>query len=193
MREEIKPSIPVGPDVESFLRTKLLAKWMRDVGQSETGGANRSPMIDAINRAMSELGDPYCISGLLYRGVREICQEYDLANPVVMTPSTQEFFDKTPSKYKTPKGGLAKKADIGIMKSRSNSSQGHAYGLREDEVKGKDQQTVEYNTNTAGSRDGEGVHSKTRTQDGDILKVYRGSVDVVRWIMDVNPDFMVPL
>lgn len=190
-----KPTTPSNPPtvmVDVFLRNELIKLVAKDIGQRETGGNNRSPMIDAINDQLAYRGAPYCISGLLVRGVKKLCRSYGLTNPVLMTASTQEFYDATPAKFKHAKGVLGHKGDIGIMQSKSNSDSGHAYILEEDETSTSGvQHTIEYNTDGSGGRDGDGVYRRTRSQSGDLLKRYRGSVDVIAWILSANPDFKV--
>lgn len=173
---------------EALLRRELVRLWRRDVGARETNGNNRSTLIDSINKAIpgAYLGAPYCISGLLHRGVNELCKLYNLKNPVTQTPSTQEFYDRAPAKFRHAIGEEALMADIGIEQSRENSSTGHAYGHTEDEIEGTLKKTIEYNTNDAGGRDGDGVYEKTRSQNGDSKKRYRGCVDVVSWILSAN-------
>lgn len=174
---------------EQTLRDELLKFWHNDLGQHETGGKNRSPMIDAVNKRLRvSLGSPYCIGALLVRGVEPLCTKYGLVNPVVMTAGTQNFYDRAPSKYKKPKGTNANKSDIVILQSRSDSSSGHAYALTEDQS-GSRQKTIEYNTNKGLSRDGDGVYENTRSSNGSLTKLYRGAVDVIRWILDANPGF----
>lgn len=172
---------------EQLLRDELVALWEADLGQRETDGSNRSPMIDSINKRLGiDMGLPYCIGGLLVRGVEVLCTKHQLKNPVTMTAGTQKFWGRAPEKFKKLKGNKAKKGDIGILVSTTNPSQGHAFGFREDET--HVQQTIEYNTNLAGSRDGGGVYRLERTANGTISKKYRGSVDVIAWILSVNPE-----
>ena len=190
-----KPTTPSNPPtvmVDVFLRNELIKLVAKDIGQRETTGKNRSPLIDMINSSCpgAYIGAPYCISGLLVRGVKKLCNTYGLANPVKMTASTQEFYDATPAKFKHAKGSLGHKGDIGIQQSKSNPDTGHAYILEEDEASTSGlQHTIEYNTDGSGGRDGDGVYRRTRSQSGDLLKRYRGSVDVIAWILSANPNF----
>jgi lysozyme len=168
------------------LRDELVDLWRKDLGQRETNGKNRSPMIDAINERLGVAkGSPYCIGGLLVRGVEVLCKKHGLKNPVTMTAGTQNFYNKAPAKYKHAKGVHAKKGDIGILVNKDDAGHGHAFGFREEQVTA-DQRTIEYNTNGAGSRDGDGVFELERTDLGTLTKTYRGSVDVIQWIMDAN-------
>lgn len=184
-------AIPTAPDNETKLRDLLVDYWKKDLGQFETDGSNRSEMIDSINRRLKvPLGSPYCIGGLLVRGVEALCKQLSLVNPIPMTAGTQNFYNLAPLKYRNPIGkGLAKKGDIGILVNKYDAGHGHAFGFREDET--EDQQlTVEYNTDKAGSRNGDGVHELTRLQSGTLTKRYRGSVDVVKMILDANKEMI---
>jgi len=171
---------------EKYLRDKLVTLWMKDIGQREDRGKNRSVMIDACNKRMGvKMGEPYCISGLLARGVEVLCTQEELVNPVIMTAGTQKFWHRSPEKYRKLKGMLSLKSDIGILVNKDNAGKGHAFGFKEDETP-KKQMTCEYNTSPAGSRDGDGFYCLERVQEGTKTKTYRGSVDVIKWIMDAN-------
>jgi len=177
----------MGPVItrEQYLRDKLVAILMKDLGLRETHGKNRSPIIDAVNtRLHVPLGSPYCIGALLVRGVETLCTLEKLVNPVVMTAGTQKFWFRAPEKFKKFKGNKAKKGDIGILVNKSDENYGHAFMFREDET--NVQKTCEYNTSPAGSRDGDGFYCLDRNANGTISKTYRGSVDVIAWILSVN-------
>jgi hypothetical protein len=131
------------------------------------------------------MGSPYCIAGLLVEGVEVLCKMQHLKNPVPMVAGTQTFYRLAPEKYRKPKGVSAEKGDICILQNKADKSHGHAYGLTEND-RNTNQKTIEYNTNKAGSRDGDGVFELERTQDGTLSKAYLGAVDVVRWVMDAN-------
>jgi hypothetical protein len=172
-------------EFDSILRADLVKFWREDLSQRETDGKNRSPMIDAINKRLHvPLGSPYCIGALLVRGVERLCTVHKLKNPVVMTGGSQLFYASAPSMFKGP-FKLCRKGDIGIMQSIATPTQGHAFGFTEDENLGKFK-TIEYNTNGVGSRDGDGVYELVRSRAGTMTKKWRGSVDVVAWIISAN-------
>lgn len=187
-----EPPKPVPVSMEAKLRETLVHFWRQDLGQREDMGKNRSLMIDNINLRLGvPLGSPYCIGGLLTEGVEPLCKMFNLKNPIPMEAGTQSFWQAVPEKYKYPKGKLGKKADICILQNKADAGHGHAYGLTQDELVQSltlvnSQKTIEYNTNKAGSRDGDGVWELERSQDGTLTKNYLGAVDVVRWVMDAN-------
>ena len=177
------PVKPVSNEV-SELRNQIVEMLCKDVGQRENNGKNRSPLIDAICKFFGlPMGQPYCIGWVVYR-IDGFCKEKGLKNPIPKTMSTQEFWRKTPEKYKKHKGIKGKKADVCIQQQYASPTKGHAYVLTKDEE--LEQSTVEANTNVQGSRDGDGIYFNTRSQSGDISKKYLGAVDVAQWIIDEN-------
>lgn len=173
---------------ETTLRNALVAKMHSQLGQRETGGKNRSPLIDKVNAyTRAGMGAPYCIGACVY-DVNEVCHELGLRNPVPAECSTQAFYSSAPSTYRRPNGIHAKKGDIGILQNRGDVYHGHAYMFREDQAS-KTHLTIEANTDGSGGRDGDGWYERTRSDDGDGSKRYLGAVDVAQWILDHNPDW----
>lgn len=181
---------PSQPQASEITRDQLaeahIALCMQDIGLREPNGSNRSAELDKMNDAAGvPRGSPYCITALLYRA-KQICDKFGLKMPTHIEASTQEFWTSVPAKYKKIKGIKAKKGDFGLMQSKSNPGQGHAYGLRADET--TVQNTFEYNTDpNTGDRDGDGFYPRTRTQEGDSAKRYLGAVDFWQWVIDTNP------
>lgn len=184
-----KPATPAKPtrsELADQLRAELVKLWRQDLGEREWNGKNRSKMIDDINKTVGvALGEPYCISGLLVRGVKVLCEKHQLIRPVKLIAGTQNFYNNAPARYRTAKPGLAKRGDIGILRNYADKGHGHAFGFRADETKEK-QLTIEYNTDLVGDRDGDGVFDFERTQKGDKSKEYRGFINVIDWILDSN-------
>lgn len=179
--------VPPADDVLA-IRKRFVALFSEDIGQRETNGKNRSPLIDMINKMVkgAYIGAPYCMSAIVARAIMRLCKELGWEMPDWMnTASTQSFYNNCPQKYRIPKGSLPKMGDIGIMQSYSNAGSGHAYMLEEDE-KGSSQKTIEANTDGSGGRDGDGWYQRKRTQNGDLTKKYRGSVDVIQALIDHN-------
>lgn len=185
-----------------FLANELINLCKEDLSQREVDGPNRSKMIDAINTRLGvPLGSPYCIGGLLVRGVARLCDEYKLNLPVnfPFTAGTQKFWYGS---LKQQNGFVhsylenqpyekAKKGSIGILQNKVDKAHGHAFMFAEDES--DVQHTIEYNTNLKGSRNGDGVYELARTVKGTSTKIYLGNVDVVSWILIANPQFEIPL
>ena len=164
----------------------IIAECMQDVGKTEDQGSNRSVLIDAICKFFGlPMGQPYCLGGILYR-TSQVLKREGLKNPILMTMGTQNLWHNTPSKYVISTPNNARRGCIGIQVQRANAAKGHAYLFLADEVTGKPQQTLEYNTNNAGSREGDGVWIRTRTKDGTSGLRYRGFIDIVQMIADAN-------
>lgn len=171
------------------LQAEIVDLWLKDVGQREEWGNNRGVMEDEINRVIgsgAKSAAPYCIAGLVVRGVIALCAKHNLVMPKGMkTAGTQAFYRSCPTEFKHPKGKKLKKSFIGILQNKADKGKGHAYGLTEDETDKQD--TIEYNTNVAGSRDGDGTYRSRRSQSGTSSKVYLGGVDVIGWLLSANP------
>lgn len=171
---------------EDFLRIRFVDLICRDINLRETYGKNRHNTIDNINIRMKlPLGSAYCLSGLLTRGVDDLCQELDLFNPVLMLGSTQTWWQRVPAKYKVFDFMAAQMADICIMRKTSLPWLGHAYTLCVPAFENV-HNTAEYNTNKEGSDDGEGFYLLSRIKDDSKTMTYLGSVDVIKWICDEN-------
>lgn len=173
---------------ESFLRNRFVELISRDINLRETYGKNRHYVIDNINIRMKlPLGSSYCLSGLLIRGLDDLCKELNLYNPIRMVGSTQKWFDLCMGPYMSLNFNSPKKADICILQKLSNTSAGHAYALTEDAgLDSPVHKTAEYNTNKLGSDDGEGFYFLSRNWNDFKTMRYRGSVDVIKWVMEVN-------
>ena len=174
--------------LDAEYRNRLVALVKEDVGQRETQGKNRSPLIDSINKAVpgADIGGPYCIAGLVHRGIMRLAKEKDLKVPAWMnTASTQSFYGGAPGIYRKAKGEMPKKGDVCIQQNYNDQGRGHAYILSADQTS-INQYSIEYNTDGSGGRDGDGVYERVRTQNGDALKRYRGAVDVVQALIDYN-------
>lgn len=165
----------------------ITATFLRNVrshiGEKETKGPNRSPFIDALcKRGGVPLGSSYCLLGATC-ALDDACKELGLKNPVGIRAGTQVWFESVPSHYKR---GTAKPGFIGIFQDRKDRAHGHAVTCTSDEDTDFVFQTVEFNTNASGSREGDGVYVKERTAHGYPSMSLRGFVDVVQWICDAN-------
>lgn len=174
---------------EKMLRDEIVNLVLRDLGEKESWGFNRSELIDKINTEMGlELGSSYCLSGIYVRGIIDLCKKFKLRCEIPAAGgSTQKFYNialQDYPEYVKPKGIRARKGDIGILVDRSNPTRGHAYILTEDED--ISQKTFEYNSNEMGSANGESCLKLIRSQRDTPSKSYRGSVDVIQWLCKTN-------
>lgn len=184
-----RPAPIEGSLTEEKLRQELVALWIKDIGMKETG-FNRGAWVDAINKVLHvPEGSAYCIGALLVRGVKVLCEKYKLKIPKkMMDASTQNFWRNAPLEFKNEKPAFAKLGDFGILRNFADAGKGHAFGFRLPETSASKQETVEYNTDLSGSREGDGCYTGIRSQSGTSSKEYLGSVDVVAWIMSENPE-----
>lgn len=170
------------------LRSAYVKRMAGFVGTHEVPrGSNRGPDIDKANQYVGNpLGSPYCIAGALYT-LNLVCLELGLKNPVIRTGGTQNFYNLSSIRLKQ-RGPheLALAGDIGILQDRRDHAHGHAVVVREDMKAFPSYLTIEWNTNSAGDPNGDGVYMHTRSTDGDGLKSFRGFVDVCKWVMDAN-------
>lgn len=196
-QEAVKPPVPEvvvapkppprGVTFSEALRTTAVIFATRDLWWRESNGKNRSPEIDAVNKAVGvPLGSPYCKSGLWVRVIDATCKEWGLVNPVRRDASSQSMLRLAPSKFVKAAGVLPKKGDVGILTNRIDKTHGHIYLVREDATDPKSHLTIEYNTNSKGSRDGEGVHELTRSTLGTAGQSFSAYVDWVQWVIEVN-------
>lgn len=183
-----KKEVPVEnkQTLDQKLRAQIIIENQKYNGKRETGGKNRAPWIDEINTwSGAGLGEPYCIGGALFC-VSKACKALGLKNPCGNNPGTQSWFRNAPEKFKHGKGYKPRLADICIEQQRANSGKGHAYTISSVVTDIKKMKSLEFNTDGSGGRDGDGFYPRVRSQDGDDLKKYLGSVDVVAWIIDRN-------
>lgn len=181
------PVIPIGdnkPSNEQVLRDLAVSLAAEDVGQRETQGNNRSPFIDALaKRAGVPYGTPWCALGLSIRVYQRLCEQQNLKNPLGITASSQDIASLVPHKYWRSR---AKHGDAFVLTKRNDSAHGHT-GLVEHDMTGDAYfDTIEYNTNKFGSRDGDGCYRQRRSTKGDLTKRLRCFVDVIQFIMDEN-------
>jgi hypothetical protein len=150
------------------------------IGVRETKGNNRSPQIDALIQSQGgSLGSPYCMYGVQHV-VQSACLKLNLQNPMPEGGSTQRVWAKINEKYKSKN---PTRASLIFWRSRKDKSRGHV-GIVED-FDG-DLVTIEFNTNDAGSRDGDGVWRKRRKLSGSISLELLGFVNIAQMIIDKN-------
>lgn len=184
--EKLSEAVTKTETIEETLRSKIIFEAMKYEGKRETNGNNRADWIDEINDwANSDRGNPYCIAGALFV-VNLACKSLGLRNPCGNNPGTQSWYNSAPLVYKTVRGQKPKMGAIGIERNRLDSGRGHAYLHKTDVENISNMLTCEFNTDGSGGRDGDGFYTRTRSQEGDASKAYRGSVDVVLWILTHN-------
>lgn len=198
----VKPSQPKVPSklTRALVADKIVEIINRDIAAKlrETHGKNRSPRIDSFNkRAGVPMGSPYCASAgtcAIADAVAELSEVLGvkLKNPVRITAASQDLRRTSfvPAKYIRKEGSLGKKGDVGVLQTISDSSRGHYVTLSKDQESQPTFDTVEYNTDSGGSRDGDGAYARVRsTVDGSRAnagKLFICFTDVPQWVVDVN-------
>lgn len=176
-------SLHKAPVTRELIAKTIVKHMSKHLGQRETHGSNRSPLIDSILKWVgTSLGNPYCAAAVS-KAVDEACLELGLKNPTPKTAGSQKMISQTPMKYRKASSG--KIGDIGGMRSKSDPSKGHVYVLTADEANGK-HPTVEANTNLAGDREGDGWFERVRDLSGDSSKKFVAFLDFPQWILDFN-------
>jgi hypothetical protein len=164
---------------------RLVAKPVR-----ETNGKNRSPDIDSWNmRVGAAMGAPYCASSIWCEW-DDVCKSLGLKFPMKPTASSQAFVWNVPWRYVRKPGELGKAGDAGVLQQVTDSARGHLTILRENQLAQPYFVTYEFNTNRAGSRDGDGGYAMRRSTGDRSLdnagKLFRAFVDIPQWIIDFN-------
>lgn len=141
-----------------------------EVGVREAGGPNRGPRIEEYQRAVgARPGDPYCVAGVYWcfaRAARELTiTGHAFVNPMPRTAGVLRLWDLAPLAVRRPpwtNGGQRPPApgSLGLHRSASHPGRGHLVIVLDSS--GCDLHTIEFNTNPAGSRDGDGVYERER-------------------------------
>jgi hypothetical protein len=199
-----KLNIPGGPIPETHtpdqvltrdkIATTIISIVEHDIKAQlrETNGKNRSPKIDNFNRRSGTyLGAPYCASGL-WCAVDDACKALGIMNPVPPTAWSQSYAKTyfVPGKYIRKDGDFGKKGDFGVLQVVGDPGSGHLVCLASDQASQPNFFTVEYNTNPAGSRDGDGAYYMVRStvdrSTANSGKIFVCFTDVSQWILDFN-------
>jgi hypothetical protein len=140
---------------------KVLLNAAQFIGMREKERNRGFPNPDAWNKRVgSELGSPYC-AAFVWCMVDSMCTEYQVANPLPRTGSVHKMFRNSPddTKVTVPVPGC-----IGFHDS--GQGRGHVFLVEAVHLWTPGYLvTIEANTNTIGSREGDGVYRKTRLPD----------------------------
>lgn len=185
---------PVSTITRDVIAEKIVSIIQRDVDAElrETAGHNRSPRIDSFNlRTGVPLGSPYCASGA-WCAIDDACKILGLKNPVPKTASSQAFRRRefVPQRYIRPDGEFGRMGDAAVFQNVGDSSRGHYATLKKDQVQYPYFDTVEYNTNGSGWRDGDGAYEQRRSHidrsSENAGKIFVCFTDIPQWIFDSN-------
>ena len=165
------------PSLETISK-QLESVYRGEVGKREVGhnsGKDVEPYQKAVDGKAQK--EPYCL-GFIQWGANKVCAIYNVKNPLYPTEHCYTLWQHTPDKYKEKSAAPGR---LGVMKSRT-SSDGHIfYDVAAGLIKWP---TIEANTNTAGSREGDGVYASTRYATGTVTKKILGHINLALMIQD---------
>lgn len=180
-------------------RYQLAAKFLEmakgEVGVREIGGQNRGPRVEEYQRTVGgKPGDAYCVSGAYWcydqavTALNAADPRLKLVNPMPRTASVLRLWELTPERFRIPpwtnSGQVPPQPGwLGLHRSKTKPGRGHLVVVA-GVVGGLTVATVEFNTDGAGSREGNGVHEKQR--DGMYFDI--GFIDFARFERDANED-----
>ena len=130
----------------------------------EKGGKNKGKRIKEYlaTVGLKEDGHPYCIAAVC-TWIKEACAEMACSHAVLFSPSCMRFLDyakKTGHAFDPSELDDAAIPCVGIIDH--GKGLGHAALIVGSSDNGFELQTIEANTNPGGSREGDGVYSRTR-------------------------------
>jgi len=148
---------------------RMLSAARSQVGVVEVGW-NRGPEVEAYLKSVGlDPGNPYCLAGIYWCAKRS-ADMGGVENPMLRTGHCETFLTWAREHGYCVKAEAARPSDIGIM--LFGGGKGHAVMLSKPKTVGS-WLTVEFNTNTAGGREGEGVR-------GDRVRRYTELAGIVR-------------
>ena len=126
------------------------------VGTREVGGNNRGPVEKYLRWLGLPPGSAYCVAGALWC-YNEAAKEMGVRNPFPRTGGVVRLWSLAPKWMRSCDPTLGA---VFCHRSSKDPTKGHAgivVGVSDNEIA-----TIEFNTNAAGSRDGDGVWQKSR-------------------------------
>jgi CHAP domain len=151
------------------------------VGVTEHGGENRGPEVERFQRAVDgkARGEPWCMAFVQFV-TGEVCRRLGVRNPLPQSEHCLTVFYSTVSAYRSEKGSPGFVA----IWQHGKTSAGHTGFVTEPGVVYF--RTIEGNTNSAGSREGDGVYEKKRLMLSGARLSLRGFIDLPQLIFDAG-------
>lgn len=160
MNSSTSESMEQKADTKSLIADAIVKEAQKHIGVMERDGNNRSFMIDRYNKNVgAPLGSPYCLAGIwwiLDQAGNSLGVKFDLPK----TAGTQFFWGHVKPEYKLTR---PEKGAIAIFQQMGEPTRGHAALVTAIDWRTDNFDTIEFNTNEAGSRDGQGVYWKKRS------------------------------
>ena len=169
---------PVIPSREEIAR-QLYQVYRSQIGIRENS-FNAGKDIEKYQKAVDGKAskEPYFL-GFIQWGANEVCKIYGVKNPLWPTERCYTLWTNTPDKYKRTDAIFG---SCFVQKMRTSSTDGH---IGFNQTAGRfSWDTIEANTNVAGSREGDGVYASTRWATGTTTKKVLGHIDIALMIQD---------
>lgn len=136
-----------------------------EVGVREKGGPNRGKRIEMYQAAAGgRPGDAYCVAGI-YWCFQQSAMALRTINPMPRTTGALRLYELAPAYAKLPpwrNSGQKTPQPGAIVVHRSKSKPGRGHVGLVVHTRGAEIGCIEFNTNPAGSRDGDGVYIRER-------------------------------
>lgn len=174
----VKPPSPT----RDWIADLIVAECRKWVGVRENG-SNKGTEVEMFQKATDgrASGEAWCMAFVQFV-VRAILKQLGLnKNPFHASEHCLTVWNNTPEKYRSQVGG---RGMVPIWRHGSTSSGHTGVSLDSGKVTFK---TIEGNTNSAGSREGDGVYDKTRYMLGGSMKLV-GFIDLPQMLLDITPD-----
>jgi hypothetical protein len=169
----------------SMLADAYIDEMTKHVAEKEDPNLphHMTPWVVELNKRVgAPPGSAYCITGATCT-LQDTCKRLGLKDVVGLHCGTQQFYRSSPEKYKSQ---VAKKGMIGIFVDRDDPDHGHAVVVSSDPTLPSAFNTIEFNTNSDGDREGNGVWRHNRLMSGTQGLKLLGFVDVCQWVLDDN-------
>ena len=163
--------------VKEKIANELIAIAKSQVGVRENG-FNKGKDVEKYQRVIGRAEqEAWCLAFMQWV-VQQWCNKYGIKNPLHPTEHCQTLFNNTPEKYRrtAPAAGL-------IFIQKSYTSQAGHTGICTGGG-AVSFPTIEGNTDSGGSSEGDGVYIKSRLRAGTASKFVRGYIDVVTMLFD---------
>jgi hypothetical protein len=169
------------------ITTQDIANRIVQIAESQVGvrevGHNSGTQVEMYQRAAGGLasGEPWCVA-FCYWVADQLCKELQIANPLFKTEHAQTLFNSTLPKYKSVVPDFTMGRGFIFIMKHVNSNSGHAGFCKNANTPLFE--TIEGNTNEAGSAEGDGVYCKRLPINGRKDIYVRGFIDLPQMIFD---------
>lgn len=142
-------------------------------------GYNSGPEVEMFQKAVDGKAtqESWCMAYVQYC-IKKVCAQVGIKEPLYSSEGCLDVWNHTADAYKNHVGGPGQI----VIFQHGDTIHGHT-GICEDAGKIYIH-TIEGNTNSAGSREGDGVYEKVRTLAGSPSLKTKGFIDVSQMIYD---------